>query len=232
MEIPEKEPPRVRNRTSKKPPPKSPADTTGQDSGIKDYTHEIVGWADYKKSTGALKREGANENTQIDSSTISTKFWYGYLLGDHAEPFFEVGYSVTEQKIADYTQKKKVLDWGIGMLFNIPGAPDQEVEYDANVNAPNFSQASFIPYGGVVVTTKSVVAEEGASTIVNSNDDEMVTKLIFGLRWVPVDHLGLNFSLRVSHQKGESVAESGEKVGGSTSKTLIEAQMFAITLLL
>ena len=156
---------------------------------------------------------------------------YGYLLGDYTEPFVEILYRTSQEKIEGYTSKARALDWGLGMLFNIPGRnPGESGGSRSEMNAPAFSQATWIPYGGIMLNSESF--RESASTESSGREkSDFVTKLIFGVRWIPAPHVGLNFGIRASHQKRSDLAETGESQGGETARTTVESRLFAVSLL-
>lgn len=212
-----------------------PVKPSKKEATLHDYSHELMGVVDYSNSKGTAKAEAATEETATASSEMGGSFTYGYLVGDHAEPILEVSLHQTTQTIATYESKSRTLEWGAGMLFNVPVGRTYLKNSKAarELNAPMFSNATFIPFGGLLITSRTATASEGSGgSPTSTTDGELATKVVIGFRVVPTAHLSINFSGRAFHQKSQAQAGSGDAVGGTASKTTFEVHLFGVSLLL
>jgi len=165
---------------------------------------------------------------------------YGYLVNDNVEPFLEVGYKSQTDKVGDILKTESVIEYGLGMIFNLP-IPDEEKaaknphdKESLEVATPKLSISRWIPYIGLLIVsrqTENVGKSSTGSDMPNLSHRAMVTKLLFGTRYMIFTNVGLNFSMKVNYRDSESEATAPSTEKGTSQVLTIETNLLSLTLL-
>lgn len=201
-----------------------------------DYSHELIMNFDYQLTNGELSSKSTADKVETqDLLAYSARISYGYLVSDYVEPFIEGEYKIATETISKFEVKKNQLRYGVGVLFNIPLLIKKMSLTTLENSHGNlkFSNATFIPYGGLIFTVTDRSEEQtdksNDSSSTGDSDNTKVTKLVAGFRFKLYSHIALNTSMRMLYQES-NIEATGDK-GGKTKKFTVEGSLLALTLL-
>ena len=185
--------------------------------------HEVFGAISYLNDTGSVKAASSASDTKIALSVLNFKAGYGYLLGDHLEPYLEVDQESVTKKVDSFTSTQNSTVFSAALLVNLPIAEDA-------LAGKKMVYATWIPYIGFMFTSVSGSNESGADAKTTVSGNGMRSKLVAGVRYKLFERVALNSYLRFSfNQNSESAKGSGE-LGSSNSGQRIEVQLLGISI--
>jgi hypothetical protein len=187
------------------------------------YTHEIQSNLNYDASSGTVT--SGEDTTDITKNTVSGRISYGYFASKNVEPFIEVLYRSVEEDVGGIATTESKIDYGLGMLFNLPDDPKPK-----NKKGKSEAVSNWEPYVGVLMYSMSSDSDAANSTTISQKS--IVTKLVFGTRYMLYKHIGLNSSIRLYYQDSTSDATSSGDASGAKSETTYEIQLVGLTLLI
>jgi outer membrane protein W len=205
-----------------------------------EFYNELKSTVNYNSSTGQV--DSGDKKTKIDQNEIIATLTYGYFASDNVEPFLELTYRTASDKVGDISTSDSLLDWGVGMLFNIPMGPgeteDSQSKRKKRKRGPvndvaTLANSIWIPYVGIMLASQT----SGTKSTSNLGDEsdlshsDVVTKLIMGTRYMIYPNVGFNFALRLFYQNTASEAKAPNSQKGATQKLTIQADLVSLSLL-
>ncbi|MFW7380206.1 MAG: hypothetical protein ACOH5I_15440 [Oligoflexus sp.] len=196
-----------------------------------EFKHEFSGSFTYAHSSGATESEAEDStgNTAVKGSGIDLTMTYGYFLQNLAQPTIEVRYRSDTHKIGDLSAAANTLEFGFGVLFNVPiGQRDK----DADPSLGRFHNAKYIPFGGVMLTKMGVEQSHQNNEKTSVTANEIVTKLVFGTRYLLYPNIALGSSIRTFYQSENTTHTVSDTEGGKAGNRLtVEARLISLSLL-
>lgn len=198
-------------------------------SEVKEFSSEVYIELDFFKTDWTMSPEEYQETT-LNKVTYAGRLMYGLLLNDYVEPFIEAFYTNEKEEVANFTSSKTGVEAGAGVLFNLPFGVDLTPDEIAKGSTLKFSNAATIPYGGFLFSYKDIQNSQGSkSAPTTGGGNNIITKIIVGIRFVIFQHFTINSNVRYSYQS--TVAAIPAKEGGKSSKSTLESQVIGLSLL-
>ena len=197
-----------------------------------DYKYEFIGTFDIVSSSSSFNK--SNEDPEeFSNTTMDLEGMLGVLIGDNIEPVIEMKYQSQTRGVGAFSENLNKMDWGVGTLFNVPTG-ERPKKYSPSINSPHFSNSTWIPYVGFMLSSTSEAG--GNSSTANSNttdlsENMMRTNIMFGTRYMVYDHIGFNFWVSFNYEDDSSEVTQTEKTGGSASKINFTIKMLSVTVL-
>lgn len=185
--------------------------------------HEVFGAISYLTDSGSVKAASSASDTKIALSVLNFRAGYGYLLGDHLEPYLEVDQESVTKKVDSFTSTQNSTIFSAALLVNLPIAEDA-------LAGKKMVYATWIPYIGFMFTSITGSNESGADAKTTVSGNGMRSKLVAGVRYKLFERVALNSYLRFSfNQNSESAKGTGE-LGSSNSDQRVEVQLLGISI--
>ncbi len=204
------------------------------------YIMEFNGHIDFDTSTGKAGSSPDATPTALNDTSIKASTGFGVLAGENLEPIIEVQYKQHQRKVAEFSEKKLYTEYGLGLIFNLPlgesnkkskkADPAKPDESKDSVQGNDFSRATWIPFLGFLLTVNNSKEEWGENDLGTYEGNEFVSKLCLGVRYMLFQNVGLSSSIRASYQNSTGTAETENRLGGTTSKLLIESRIISLSL--
>ena len=210
------------------------ADGMGHKTGpieVHDYNWEIASALTYQQDAGSIKKSGEDTSEKMTEKELEGNFRLGLLQGDNFEPIFSINYCKTYRQIGSWKSTQSMMGWGICAIFNIPISPYQRDENFWKYNAPLFGSATWIPYGGFVLESKSFALDSGDTLKTTLKASEMRSKLLFGTRYMLFNHVALNTWVSVAYDNSKDEVTEKDASGGTLGRVVLEAQIFSFSVL-
>jgi hypothetical protein len=200
------------------------------DGEVEPYSYEISSRIIYDMKNGTVKPATDSADTKLSQSEMGGSVMVGSLLSDHIEPFFELSYVSTKRHVSAYSSKDSVMDFGLGVLVNLPQSEKSKGDKDDGV--PEIMLAKWIPYIGILVGNSKATNTSGFTDVPGAKvkDSNTYTKFLVGTRWLMFPHISLNFGARILYENSSTSAESSEKTGADRSKLEIELNLLAMSI--
>jgi hypothetical protein len=147
--------------------------------------HEVIGAISYLSDSGSVKAASSASDTKISLSVLNIKGGYGYILGDHLEPYVEVDQQSATKKVDSFTSTQSSTIFSAALLVNLPIAEDA-------LAGKKMVYATWIPYIGFMFTSISGSNESGADLKTTVSGNGMRSKLVAGVRYKLFERVALN----------------------------------------
>lgn len=198
---------------------------------VHDYTWELTSSLGYRQDTGNIQKSGESTTEKMTEKQATGDLRLGRLQGDNFEPFFTLNYDKTDRQIGTWKSTQSMMGWGIGAIFNIPISPYQRDENFWKYNAPLFGSATWIPYGGFVLESKSFSLDSGDTLKTTLKASELRSKLIFGTRYMLFTHVALNSWISVAYDNSKDEVTEKDPTGGTLGRVVLEARLLSFSFL-
>jgi hypothetical protein len=199
---------------------------------------EFTGSVDYKISNGTVASTPTASATKLSGSSIEANLGVGYFFSEQAEFLFELEYSQTERQVAEYKSSGSNIIVGTGVLFNLPiinsASKDKSKLKDRRkkMSGSKMSRASWIPYLGFLISQNTVAYSSGETTQSTLDSGDLNSRLILGARYMFMENVAFNWSLRLAYQNKTGEATSGTSSGGTLTKLEVDARLLALSVFL
>jgi hypothetical protein len=188
------------------------------------YRHEwrFESGLDY---TRASTKSKPNESALSENATtFDFNILYGYFIGELVQPVVELGYHKNKNNIGELNESSSRLTWGMGLLFNLP--------LEGEVTSASINVDRLVPFGGLLVLSESSSSRGNLLSTSTSSNENLMTNLVAGVRYMIFPHVSVNSSMRLSYEKSASAAEANASAGGERSKTRIQLRLLGFSLLM
>jgi hypothetical protein len=167
-----------------------------------------------------LNESALNEN----ATTFDLSMLYGYFIGDLVQPVVELGYHTSKNNIGELNESTNQFTWGLGLLFNLP--------LQGEFKSTTVNMDRLVPFGGLLVLSESSSSRGNLMSTSTASNENLMTNLVAGVRYMMFPHVSVNSSIRVSYEKSASAAEANTSAGGERSKTRIQLRLLSFSLLM
>lgn len=185
--------------------------------------HEVIGAISYLSDSGSVKAASSTSDTKISLSVLNIKGGYGYILGDHLEPYVEVDQQSATKKVDSFQSTQSSTTFSAALLVNLPIAEDA-------LAGKKMVYATWIPYIGFMFTSISGSNESGADLKTTVSGNGMRSKLVAGVRYKLFERVALNSYVRFSFDQNSESAKSNSELGSSNSGQRAEVQLLGISI--
>lgn len=173
----------------------------------------------------ASTRSKPNENAlNENATTFDLSMLYGYFIGDLVQPVVELGYHTSKNNIGELNESTNRFTWGLGLLFNLP--------LQGEIKSTTVNMDRLVPFGGLLVLSESSSSRGNLMSTSTASNENLMTNLVAGVRYMMFPHVSVNSSMRVSYEKSASAAEANTSAGGERSKTRIQLRLLSFSLLM
>lgn len=200
------------------------------------YRHDITGSLNIEKSSGATEAsQSPSEASKAKSSAMGMTTTYGYIFSSGSEPVFELGYLKRDKEVGLIKHSETDLEIGLGMIFNMPlgNKSRNKRTKDAAPVPDSNEEVRWIPYSGIMLSKTATAESITSATAMDFKNDEMINKLILGIKMVILPNVAINSSVRFFYQRVKATSSEGEQTSETGANGLtIQARLLAISLLL
>lgn len=193
------------------------------------YQHEINGSLKYLYTSGATQSDPENPRSEVNGNGIDLIISYGYFFPNLVQPIMELRYRSNSLKIGNVTEAVSDMEFGLGVLFNVPIPKDFNKK---NKEDNKFRNARLIPFGGVMISKLGAEHNRNTEGGQSVSADEMVTQLIFGSRYMIYQNVALSSSIRSFYQSEKTTTTEGDSSSSKARNRLtIEARLLSLSLI-
>ena len=196
------------------------------------YTYELKGSADINYQKGSQK--AANGDKQDKSNTIiTTNLQFGYFMNKVVEPVIDLSWSSDAKSVGNYKRTNGLLNWGVGVIFNLPHFYRVHDENENQKSDESFDFWSrWLHYGGFVLSSKSKTSKEEGEAPSEIKDSRFQSYLIFGSRYMVYENIGFNVSFKLHLANQDTEVNETSASGGSTTALQIDLNLLSLSVFL
>ncbi len=198
---------------------------------VHDYAWEITSSFGYRQDAGDIQKPNDSTVQKMTEKQITGDLRLGHLQGDNFEPFLTINYDKTDRQIGNWKSTQSMMGWGIGAIFNIPISPYQRDENFWKYNAPLFGSATWIPYGGFILESKSLSLDSGETLKTTLRASELRSKLLFGARYMLFTHVALNSWISLTYDNSKDEVTEKDSTGGTLGRVVLDARILSFSVL-